>query len=297
MCEPREERRKTRQDLLARFGADVSAYTQWVRYGTAGAPREDAPRDTSIGFQLDGRTSSQQHSGGDDAGADAQAPNTNNATDDHAMAALADSSALCALEDVRTDDLIFNITRSYPAGYWGDTPISDAHGGRCGSDLETLAWRLLNCERISRELPPVDCDLRLVWISRQHADDMASRGFFGHVNPDGQDAFHRLTGRGIYYGLAGENLARQSSILEAHIAWMRSPLHRRNILTEQYHYAGIGVVPDGRQLLLTEAFVGGIKDEDDAAKDEATDALIQGGPADAQDAQDADDSYEAPAAP
>src|SRR5699024_3816785 len=105
--------------------------------------------------------------------------------DQDEMKALADSSALCALEDVRTDDLIFNITRTYPAGYWGDVPISDAHGGRCGSDLETLAWRLLNCERISRELPPVDCDLRLVWISRQHADDMASRNFFGHVNPDG----------------------------------------------------------------------------------------------------------------
>lgn len=169
----------------------------------------------------------------------------------------------CGLEDVRIDDLMFHHTTWYPAGYWGASPINDGQSARCGDDLETLTWRLLNCERMTQGIPPVDCDLRLVWIGRQHATDMASRQFFGHVNPDGNDPFRRLRSRGILYGAAGENLARQTTILDAHHAWMDSSLHRRNILTETYDYAGIGVVQYGHQLLLSEAFVGGLSSPDD----------------------------------
>lgn len=244
VCEPHEVRMQERRELFQRFGADVGAYSLWLRYGTAGAriseegnsEENNASYAHGEAFSLDSEAAFMSH--------DENAPHV-----------------LCSLEDVRTDDLLFTYNRAYPGGYWGGTPIADQHGGRCGGDLETLAWRLLNCERLTRHLPPVDCDLRLVWIGRQHADDMASRNFFGHINPDGQDSFHRLSGRGIHYGLAGENLARQRSIFDAHAAWMGSPLHRRNILTEQYHYAGIGVIPHGRQLMLSEAFVGGIESE------------------------------------
>lgn len=238
-CEPNIARMQERRALFQRFGTDVGAYSQWLRYGTAGARGEANENDSGV----ESRARSQD---------DRDAPSR----------AVGSSNALCSIEDVRTDDLVFTYTRAYPEGYWGDKPIADQHSGRCGDDLETLAWRLLNCERITRDLAPVDCDLRLVWIGRQHADDMASRGFFGHINPEGQNSFHRLSGRGIHYGLAGENIARQRSIFDAHSAWMDSPQHRRNILTEQYHYAGIGVVPQGRQLVLTEAFLGGVKDDD-----------------------------------
>lgn len=244
VCELHEVRVQERQQLFQRFGADVGAYGQWLRYGTAGARTERAMM-------------THNHPSASFFG-DASPNQESNATFDSAEG----PNVLCSIEDVRTDDLLFTYTRAYPAGYWGDEPIADRHGGRCGDDLETLAWRLLNCERITRELPPVNCDLRLVWISRQHADDMASRDFFDHINPEGQNSFHRLSGRGIHYGLAGENLARQRSIFDAHTAWMDSPQHRRNILTEQYHYAGIGVVPYGRQLMLTEAFLGGVTDGD-----------------------------------
>lgn len=174
-----------------------------------------------------------------------------------------DGHGYCGLEDVRTDDLMFHYTSWYPAGYWGAAPIHDGQSARCGDDLETLTWRLLNCERMTKGIPAVDCDLRLVWIGRQHATDMASRQFFGHVNPDGNDPFRRLSSRGISYGAAGENLARQRSILDAHHAWMDSSLHRRNMLTETYDYAGIGVVRSGHQLILSEAFVGGLSSADD----------------------------------
>lgn len=241
VCEPNAARMQERRALFQRFGADVGAYSQWLRYGTAGA----------------------RSAVGDNVSAVNRGVNSRKALGSSSEP-IQEANALCSIEDVRTDDLLFTYTRAYPEGYWGDKPIADQHSGRCGDDLETLAWRLLNCERITRDLPPVDCDLRLVWIGRQHADDMASRGFFGHINPEGQNSFHRLSGRGIHYGLAGENLARQRSIFDAHSAWMDSPQHRRNILTEQYHYAGIGVVPQGRQLVLTEAFLGGVTESDGA---------------------------------
>ena len=138
--------------------------------------------------------------------------------------------------------------------YWGGLSVEPANG-RCGDDMETLTWRLINCERMTQGLPPVDCDMRLVWISRQHASDMQLRGFFDHTNPDGNDPFRRLLSRGIDYTYAGENIARHRSVLSAHRAWMDSPTHRRNILTEQYSRAGVGIVRYGGQLYMTESFL------------------------------------------
>lgn len=174
-----------------------------------------------------------------------------------------DGYGFCDLSDVRTDDLAFHFTPSYPGGYWGSKPVEDIGPGRCGDDLETLTWRLMNCERITKGIQPLSCDLRLVWIGRQHAADMAMRNFFGHINPDGTDPFRRLQARGIDFGAAGENLARQASVLDAHWAWMDSSLHRRNILTETFEFAGVGIVRSGHQLLLSESFIGGITPEDD----------------------------------
>lgn len=230
-CETPDARFDATARMMERFGSDGAAYGLWLRYGTAGAQSEPAANDHS-----ESRA---------DASPAASEPL---------------SEALCRVEDIRTDDLVFSHSSWYPDGYWGERPIEDIHSGRCGDDLETMTWRLLNCERITRDLMPVDCDLRLVWIGRQHAGDMASRNYFGHISPEGTDAFRRLQGRGILYGLAGENLARHESIFDAHRAWMGSPLHRRNMLTEHYSYAGIGVVRYGHQLILSEAFLGGLDD-------------------------------------
>ena len=235
VCEAADERRAGAVDTYDLVGQDDASFSLWLRYGTHGALYAGAACD-------------------DDASS-APAP-TGRGGLVLGEAAFGDLDALCTAEDVRTDDLTFSHSEWYPEGYWGGSPISDAYRGRCGGDLETMTWRLLNCERITRGLAPVDCDLRLVWIGRQHAGDMASRNYFGHTTPEGLDAFRRLQGRGIRYDLAGENLALQPSILDAHRAWMGSPLHRRNMLTQAYHYAGVGVVRSGNQLILSEAFLG-----------------------------------------
>jgi uncharacterized protein YkwD len=159
--------------------------------------------------------------------------------------------AFCTAADVRQSDLAGGYSRQYPDGYWGAEPVDEANG-RCGDDLETLAWRLLNCERMSYGLEPLSCDQRLVWMGRQHADDMQVRSFFDHVNPDSRDPFERMDGRGIEFEMAGENLARFESVEAAHEAWMNSDVHRRTLLTPQFTHGGIGIIRAAGQLLIAQ---------------------------------------------
>lgn len=162
-----------------------------------------------------------------------------------------ENHSFCTIADVRSSDLQRGYDESYPVGYWGDEPVA-ASEGVCGDDMETLAWRLMNCERMSYGLEPLACDQRLVWLGRQHSGDMAARAFFDHVNPDSRDPFDRMDGRGIEFEIAGENLARFETVEAAHAAWMNSEVHRRTLLTPQFSRAGIGVVRSAGQLLIAQ---------------------------------------------
>jgi uncharacterized protein YkwD len=74
------------------------------------------------------------------------------------------------------------------------------------------------------------------------ADDMAAKGYFSHVGPDGKEPWAWISGAGYAYRYAGENLAVRfddsSSVVNA---WMASPTHRANIVKAQYTEIGIGV--------------------------------------------------------
>lgn len=160
--------------------------------------------------------------------------------------------ALCELSDVKTEDLAETNVSEVPDNGW-DNVTSDGEG-RCGDDLETLAWRLMNCERIGANKKPYECDLRLVWLGRAHDIDMATRDFYDHTNPDGEGPFDRMTSRGVSFQAAAENLASSPTAIDAHWAWMDSPLHRGNVLGD-YTHAGVGVEPNGEVNLSTAIFL------------------------------------------
>jgi uncharacterized protein YkwD len=163
--------------------------------------------------------------------------------------------AVCSVADVRLDDLTAYEEDWTPVDASAPSPLGD-EWGRCGDDLETLAWRLTNCERLARDLEPLSCDLRLVWAGRDHASDMRDRAYFSHLSPDGETAFDRLDERQVPFVWAGENLAHYTDIGGAHASWMLSEAHRRNILNDRYSHVGVGVVPgnDG-QIYATELFI------------------------------------------
>lgn len=87
----------------------------------------------------------------------------------------------------------------------------------------------------------------LTLAARQHSFDMYNRDFFDHENPDGDRAQQRADANG-YDGSAGENIAAgYDTVDEAHVAWLESVGHRKNVLSlwetfsQSFHYDEIGV--------------------------------------------------------
>src|SRR5206468_5445966 len=64
------------------------------------------------------------------------------------------------------------------------------------SELEQRINALVNGERRARSLKPLDWDQGLSKTARAHSQDMAKRGFFNHVNPDGEAPWDRLSRAG-----------------------------------------------------------------------------------------------------
>lgn len=93
---------------------------------------------------------------------------------------------------------------------------------------------------------PLALNPALTLAARLHAQDMATRGFFAHVNPDGKDPTQRAEAQG-YSVSAGENIAAgYSSIDLVHKAWLESLGHRKNVLSlyedfdASFHYDEFG---------------------------------------------------------
>ena len=109
------------------------------------------------------------------------------------------------------------------------------------SSNEKNALNLLNKDRAANGLPPLKLNNSLVSLAENYADDMISRNYFSHYNPEGQSPFDRMKNAGIRYSYAGENIAINSSVDAAEKAFMNSPGHRANILSSNYTEVGIGV--------------------------------------------------------
>ena len=99
--------------------------------------------------------------------------------------------------------------------------------------------------RRSRNLPELQWDARVAKVAQAHSEDMFRRGYFSHVNPDGQSPFDRLLFAGIRYRAAAENIAQgQETPEEVFGSWVNSPGHRRNLDNPAFTHQGIGLYRD-----------------------------------------------------
>lgn len=122
-------------------------------------------------------------------------------------------------------------------------------------ELEQRMLVLLNEERTKAGLGSLTMDDELRPVARAHSRDMWVRGFFDHINPDGQDPFHRMEAAGVEFLNAGENLALAPSVEIGHYGLMRSPSHRDNILSPDFSRVGIGIISAGVDgLMITQNF-------------------------------------------
>jgi uncharacterized protein YkwD len=113
---------------------------------------------------------------------------------------------------------------------------------RCPDTPGQRVLDLVNQRRAEARLPRLRVDPRLVEAARQHAQDMARGGPFGHVGSDGTSPADRVRQAGYVFFTVGENVAAgMSSPDEAVKDWMGSPEHRANILGG-YMQTGIAYV-------------------------------------------------------
>lgn len=122
-------------------------------------------------------------------------------------------------------------------------------------ELEARMLEMVNAERAAQGLRPLAADPELAEVARAHSRDMFARGYFSHVNPDGQEPFERMRQANVRFLAAGENLALAQTLPTAHQGLMNSPGHRANILRPQFGRVGIGVLDGGRYgLMVTQKF-------------------------------------------
>ncbi|NCU41584.1 MAG: CAP domain-containing protein [Candidatus Moranbacteria bacterium] len=101
---------------------------------------------------------------------------------------------------------------------------------------------LVNESRLSNGMGILSFDTSLNRASSLKAKDMFEKQYFAHTTPSGQEPWYFVNLSGYDYRMAGENLAIHfDSALEQHVAWMESPLHRKNILNPEYQDIGVAV--------------------------------------------------------
>ncbi len=93
---------------------------------------------------------------------------------------------------------------------------------------------------------PLKLNAALSAAAQQHAQDMATRGYFSSTTPEGQGVGHRLTQAGYVWSKASENIAVSSPPASGVIQyWIKNTDQCKNILNKDYREAGVGFAPGG----------------------------------------------------
>ena len=121
------------------------------------------------------------------------------------------------------------------------------------SELERQMLDLINAERTSRGLNPVQLELRLNDSAEEHSEWMLQQDVFSHTGAGGSSAGDRMEDAGFQFSGSwtwAENIAWQSErgapgladdVIDLHNSLMNSPGHRANILNANVEVIGIGI--------------------------------------------------------
>ncbi|WP_170516701.1 CAP domain-containing protein [Ruegeria atlantica] len=121
------------------------------------------------------------------------------------------------------------------------------------STFEQEMLALINDERTSRGLSPLQLETRLNASAEDHSTWMLNADIFSHTGSGGSSATERMEDTGFDFTgswRSGENIAWQSErgaagisddVEQLHQSLMNSPGHRANILNPDYEFIGIGI--------------------------------------------------------
>jgi uncharacterized protein YkwD len=149
-------------------------------------------------------------------------------------------------------------SESYMKAYWPYIPIFVIiigglyfnHSLNSGSKVfgaqtnfsQNILLSLTNADRSQSHLNELGLSQQLNQAAQSKANSMATQNYFAHTSPSGQTPWALITTSGFKYISAGENLAfgfnNPAQVMQA---WMSSPEHRANILSDSYQAVGFGV--------------------------------------------------------
>lgn len=102
---------------------------------------------------------------------------------------------------------------------------------------------LSNQQRASNGIGALTYNGQLAQAAYAKAQDMFTKDYWSHYNPEGQGPAYFIASSGYNYSTGGENLAKDFNTSAGVVnAWMNSAGHRANILKAAYVHTGVAVV-------------------------------------------------------
>lgn len=122
-------------------------------------------------------------------------------------------------------------------------------------ELKMLEY--INNERAKAGVSPLKMDTELAKVAQVKSQDMVDKNYFSHTSPTYGSPFDMMKSFGIKYKAAGENIARNSTMLKAHHSLMNSEGHRKNILNPSFTHVGIGIINNKSTagITITQMFI------------------------------------------
>lgn len=119
-----------------------------------------------------------------------------------------------------------------------------------------------NKARAENGVAPLTLNETLISAANGKAHHMLENNYWAHFAPDGTSPWSFIRGSGYSYVFAGENLAKgftdSASIVKA---WMNSPSHRENLLSEKYNDIGFAIMEgtlEGTETVLVVQMFGAL---------------------------------------
>lgn len=124
--------------------------------------------------------------------------------------------------------------------------------------------RETNRQRVENGLPELSLNDQLMQAAQGKASHMMTNHYWAHFAPDGTTPWQFIKNAGYNYTYAGENLAKGFTESDSVVtAWMNSPSHRENILSQKYNEIGFAILEgnlDGEDTVLVVQMFGSRND-------------------------------------
>lgn len=113
----------------------------------------------------------------------------------------------------------------------------------------------INAFRVRKGLQTLSPNTALEKVAQYKADDMLARHYFGHLDPDGNYTWPKITSEGYSFSIAAENLAEDWYDTDSLVnAWINSPEHRKNILNPALRDTGVGIAFNAAHVYIVQEF-------------------------------------------